>query len=82
MSQHDHAEPVTVFKTNDPALLAFAQSVLDGADIDFVVAGAVVTGLTPGGVQGDCGVPEIQVRADDADEARDLLKELSGHGSA
>jgi hypothetical protein len=73
----DHAGPITVFKTNDPALLAFAQSLLDGADIDFVVAGAVVTGQTPGGVQGDCGIPEIQVRTDDADEARELLKDLA-----
>jgi hypothetical protein len=76
LSQHDAAGPVTVFKTNDPALLAFAQSLLDGADIDFIVAGAVVSGQTPGGVGGPYGVPEIQVPAEDADEARELLKEL------
>ena len=62
------AGPVTVFKTNDPALLAIAQSLLQGTDIDFIVAGAVVSGLYPGGATGPYGAPEIRVPAENADE--------------
>ncbi len=76
MSQDDDSEPVTVFRTNDPGLLAVAQSLLEDADIQFFVAGQAVSGLYPGGVTGPYGVPEIRVAAQIADEARDLLKGL------
>ena len=76
MPQDDSGGPVTVFKTNDPALLAVAQSLLEEANIEFNVAGAAVSGLFPGGAAGPYGVPAIQVPAEDADEARELLKEL------
>jgi hypothetical protein len=66
----------TVFETNDPGLLAVAQSLLEAADIPFIVAGAVVTGQTPGGIIGPYGLPRIQVPAEDAADARDLLKDL------
>jgi hypothetical protein len=68
--------PETVFETNDPGLLAVAQSLLEAADIPFVVAGAVLTGETPGGIMGSFGVPRIQVPAEDAADARELLKDL------
>lgn len=71
------AAPVTVFETNDPGLLAVAQSLLDAADIDFVVIGAVVTGQTPGGIMGPYGAPRIQVPAECAGDARELLKDLT-----
>ena len=77
MSDHDDAGPVTVFKTNDPGLLAVAQSLLEEADIEFFVAGESVSGLYPGGATGSYGVPEIRVAAQNADDARDLLKELA-----
>jgi Putative prokaryotic signal transducing protein len=78
MSEHDDSGPVTVFRTNDPGLPAVAQSLLEGADIEFFVAGQAVSGLYPGGATGPYGVPEIRVAAQNADEARDLLKDL-GH---
>ena len=75
--EHDDSRPVTVFRTNDPGLLAVAQSLLENANIKFFVAGQVVSGLYPGGATGPYGVPEIRVAAQTADEARDLLKELA-----
>jgi hypothetical protein len=77
MSQQNDPGPVTVFTTNDPGLLAVAQSLLEEADIEFFVAGQVVSGLYPGGAAGPYGVPEIRVAAENADEARDLLKGLA-----
>jgi hypothetical protein len=77
MSEHDDSGPVTVFRTNDPGLLAVAQSLLQDADIEFFVAGQAVSSLYPGGATGPYGVPEIRVSAQNADEARDLLKELA-----
>jgi Putative prokaryotic signal transducing protein len=77
MSKPDDArEPITVFQTGDPGLLAVAQSLLESAEIEFFVAGAVVGGLFPGAVS-RLGVPEIRVAAEDAAEAKELLKELA-----
>ena len=76
MSEHDDSRPVAVFKSNDPGLLAVAQSLLEAADIEFFVSGQAVSGLYPGGATGPYGAPEIRVAAEYADEARLLLKEL------
>jgi len=77
VSQQDDSQPVTVFKTNDPGLLAVAQSLLEEADIEFFVAGEASSGLFPGGAASPFGSPEIRVAAEHADEARALLKGLS-----
>ena len=77
MSQQDDSGPITDYQTNDPGLLAVAQSLLEEADIEFFVAGQVVSGLYPGGAIGPYGVPEIRVAAENADKARDLLRELA-----
>jgi Putative prokaryotic signal transducing protein len=77
MSHRDDSGPVTVFRTNDPGLLAVAQSLLEEADIEFFVAGQAISGLYPGGAAGPFGVPEICVAAENAEEARELLKELA-----
>lgn len=76
MTHHEEPGPVTVFRTNDPALLAVAQSLLEEANIDFVVAGESMVNLFPGGAVGSDVTPQIQVPAENADEARELLKEL------
>lgn len=73
--QDDPKRPVTVFKTSDPGLLAVAQSLLEDADIEFFVAGEIVSGLYPGPIS-PLGRPEIRVAAEHAHEARELLKEL------
>ena len=49
MPAPDDSGPVTVFRTNDPGLLAVAQSLLAEADIEFFVAGEAMSGLYPGG---------------------------------
>jgi hypothetical protein len=77
MSQPDDSGPVTVFRTNDPGLLAVARSLLEAGDVEFFVAGEAVTALFPGGAAGPCGAPEIRVAAENADKARELLKELA-----
>ena len=76
MSHQQAAGPVTVFKTNDPALLAVAQSLLEGADIEFNVAGEALLTLFPGGAVGSDVPPSLQVSAENAADARELLKEL------
>ena len=78
MSERDDSGSVTVFRTNDPGLLAVAQSLLENADSGFFIAGQAVSGLYPGGAAGPYGVPEIRVAAQNAEEARELLKDL-GH---
>jgi hypothetical protein len=72
--QDDARQPVTVFKSGDPGLVAVAQSLLEGADIEFFVAGAAAAGLFPGAVSRFR--VEIRVAPDDAEDARQLLKEL------
>ena len=76
MTHQDEAGPVTVFRTNDPGLLAVAQSLLEEADIDFNIAGEALLHLFPGSGVGTDMTPSIQVPAEDADEARELLKAL------
>jgi putative signal transducing protein len=77
MSQQGDSGPVIVFRTNDPGLLAVAQSLLRAANIEFFVVGQVVSGMYPGGAAGPYGVPAICVGVEDVEAARDLLKELT-----
>jgi hypothetical protein len=76
MPDHDQGGPVTVFKSNDPALLAVAQSLLEEADIEFNIAGEALLHLFPGSAVGSDMTPALQVAAENADQARELLKEL------
>jgi hypothetical protein len=74
--QNDPAAPVTVLTSNDPGVLAVAQSLLEDAGIDFFIAGESVSELFPGGAVGPCGAPEIRVAPEDAEQASELLKAL------
>lgn len=76
MPDHDQGGPVTVFKSNDPALLAVAQSLLEEAEIEFNIAGEALLHLFPGSAVGSDMTPEVQVAAENAEQARELLKEL------
>ena len=65
---------VRVFATGDPALIAFAKSLLEGDDIEYFVRGEDLQnmfGLAAG------GPAEFWVREDDADLASELLRELT-----
>jgi hypothetical protein len=72
----DTTQSVTVFKTNDPGLLGMAKSLLADAGIAYVVAGEGLQGLFPGSHYGNDFAPRILVGAEDADTARELLREL------
>ena len=68
------SEPVTVFETSNPAVLAVAKSLLESADISFYAAGEntqSVFGFTP-----ITGPVRIEVSADDATDAKALLSDL------
>jgi hypothetical protein len=75
--------PVTVLETSDQGLIAFAKSLLEEADIPFFAKGEGVQDLFGGGRIGAfnivTGPIELQVPADDADNARELLKDLQEH---
>lgn len=65
---------VTVFSSNDPGLVAIAQSMLQSAEIRFSVRGQLVP--YPAALPTD-----LQVLAGDADDARRILAELTAPGT-
>lgn len=73
---------VPIFQTADAALIALAKSLLDGEGIDYLVRGEGVQDLFGAGRFGSgfnpiTGSPVFIVREDDAERARELLKDLS-----
>jgi hypothetical protein len=64
--------PVTVFTTSDPGALAFAQSLLEAADIEFIVVGENQRIVPP-----YTGFAELRVAAADAEAARALLADIA-----
>jgi len=74
MDEPDNADagPVTVLTVRDPGVLAVAQSLLDGAGIPYFAKSENSRNLTPFLIW-----VELQVAADNADEARALLADLS-----
>ena len=76
-----HPEPVTVFESSDTALLAVAESLLEEADIEFFAKGEGIQDLFAGGRIGTgfnpvVGLVQLQVPADDAEEATAILRDL------
>lgn len=74
-------ELVTVFESGNPALIALARSLLDSAEIEFVTSGDALQdlfgwGRFPGGMNLLAGPVVFQVRAEDAEEATALLRDL------
>lgn len=67
---------VTVFKSNDPALLGVAKSLLDDAGIAYVVAGEGLQDLFPGRFSGTDFAPRILVSVEVGETARALLHKL------
>ena len=66
------AGPVTVLTVRDPGVLAVAQSLLDSAEIPYFAKSENSRNVTPFLIW-----VELQVEADDAEEARALLADLS-----
>ena len=71
MSNHEYVELVTVMTTSDIGLIAFVKSILIEAGIKYLIKGENLLQLVriPASV-------EIQVPIEDADTAKELLKEL------
>lgn len=77
----DHLELVTVLSTGDPAVLAIAKSILQSAEIEFLVRGEQVQDLLgigrfPRGLNLVAGAMELQVSVENEPEAREMLSGL------
>ena len=66
------SSPVTVLTVRDPGVLAVAQSLLDDAGIPYLAKSENSRNLTPFLIW-----VELQVAAEDADDARALLADLA-----
>jgi hypothetical protein len=64
--------PVTVFTTRDPGLLALAKSVLESAGVEYAARGEYLQNIP-----GQIVWIELQVPAEHAAEAREMLADLS-----
>jgi len=78
----DPHAPTTVFESSDPALLAIAKTLLQDNKIYFFVAGEglqelFVLGRYGTGFNPLVGPARIQVAKENADRARDLLRDLT-----
>ena len=81
------AGPITVLESGDPALLAVAKSLLEGAGIQYFAKGEGVQDLFAGGRIGAgfnpfTGPIQLQVAADDAEQAKALLGDLDARTDA
>jgi hypothetical protein len=65
----ERVELTTVFASRGPALLGLAKAVLESAGIPFVVKGELMSGERDGDMQ-------VQVRREQAEEARTLLADI------
>jgi hypothetical protein len=80
-ASHHSTGPVTVLESGDPALLAVAKSLLEAASIQYFAKGESVQDLFGGGRFGTgfsplTGPIQLQVAADDAEDAKVLLRDL------
>ena len=82
MSPSDHDDLVTILETADVNLLAVIKSILQGAEISFLVQGEGALSLLPIGRLGGPFTRRglgaaIMVAKEDAEIARELLSEIS-----
>jgi hypothetical protein len=84
---YQSTDPITVLESGDPALLAVAKSLLESADIECFAKGEGVQDLFAGGRLGTgfnpfAGPVQLQVAAEDAEEAKALLRHLRSQRDA
>lgn len=76
-------EFVRVFATDDLGRYLFARSLLDRDEIEYVAKGETMKGIDgwppPGAIDVVLGPAELWVRAEDADRAVSLLRDLDSH---
>jgi hypothetical protein len=75
----DADELTVVLQTRDKALVASAQSFLDGAGIEFIVRNEFGHDIWPGG---ELGGAQILVRSEDAEAAQAMLEPLTENETA
>ena len=78
---HDPADLKTVYETSDPALVPVIKSLLQGADIPFLVQGDEAVAMLPvGEVAGPFSksgmAARFMVKSEDAEAAAELLNDL------
>lgn len=79
MRPEDRESLVTVLSTRDPAVVAIAKSILDGAGIRYMAWGDTANALFAGalvGLSASASMVKIQVRQSEAEDAQELLREL------
>ena len=80
MRPGDREDLVTVLTTKDPAVIAIAKSILDGARIGYLACGDTANALFGGALVGfsaSGSLVRIQVRQDIAENACELLRDLA-----
>ena len=85
MDNETDTGPVTVLATQDEALIVTAESLLQGAGIKYVVVNKIFQDLVGDGRIGvnlAAGQIKIQVRPEDGESARNVLKDLEIPGSS
>jgi Putative prokaryotic signal transducing protein len=85
MKPNESSEPVIVLETSDPAMLAVAKSLLEEARIEFFAKGEGVQDLFAWGRFGTgfnpvVGPVQLQVAAEDAEQAAKVLSDLTAPG--
>lgn len=73
--QPEYVELVTVLETGNKVIIAIAKSLLEDAGIKYFVKGEVIQDLFALGSIG-LGYAKVQVRRENAEDAKNLLKDL------
>jgi hypothetical protein len=89
-SEHDkldHERLVTIYKTGNEAIVVLVKSMLDEAEIQYLVTGEGLQGLLGVGVIGTgfnplTGPVQIKVMPEDEEYARELLKDINENTGA
>ncbi|MBS1517781.1 MAG: DUF2007 domain-containing protein [Bacteroidetes bacterium] len=81
--KEDHERLVTVYETGNEAVIAVIKSILDEAEIRYLAKGEGVQDLFGVGILGTgfnpiTGPVEFRVMPEDAEYARELLKDVEG----
>ena len=80
MRPGDCEDLVTVLTTRDPAVIAIAKSILDGAGIQHAAIGETANALFGGALAGfnaTASLVRIRVHKTDSENVHELLKDLS-----
>jgi hypothetical protein len=77
MSKEDSENLVSIYKTDNPAIIALVKSMLDEAQIEYMAKDDDVAGVYPI----NAFPVDFMVMPDNAEFARELLKDINPNGS-